>query len=545
MPTAGPIVAGEQVQGEESAVYAPPDPPTPGDEPIEIVDGFIDAMGSYEPEYEVAREYLTSEANASWDPTAGATVYEGAKPAMDEIDEGRVKLTQGVVGTLGKDGAYTARPAESRTIEIQLQQVDGEWRVSTPPDGVLISDLNFRRVYRAYDLYFYDPTLQVLVPDPVYIPRAARAPATQLARSLLEGPTDRLAPAVKTAFPPGATLGVDSVPVNRGTATVELGPEARTTSPEERAAMAAQLAWTLTGVTGVERVEITAGDTPLTSGDWGTVSEDDYRDLDPSVTQAGLPVYAMSADGAVQLDGADWVPLAGPLGAATDLRAIAVDPAGEHAVVVDDAGTTLSLVVLDGRAEPVPLLTGVDLTSLSWDRRDTVWALGLDDSGQRLPIASVGGTEVPVSVAELGKQSVQQLVPSPDGTRVAVVIGDRAYIGLVIRDADASSPVQITERQLLPTPGDVIDVAWRSAREIAVLVEEETEAGVEQQIWEVPLNGTPPMSRGAVAGAVSIAGMPENPLVVATAEGTLMRQDAGVRWVEFGQGLSAPAYPQR
>ena len=480
MPTSGPIVGDDrQVQGEAPAVYAPPDPPTSGDSEMAIVDGFIDAMGSYEPNYDVARLFLTPEAGASWDPTAGATVYEGAKPAMSRLGDGRVQLTPTVVGTLGADGAFTQRSTESRTFEMQLQQVDGEWRISTPPDGLLISDLNFRRVFRPYDIYFFDPTRQVLVPDPVYIPRATRAPATAVARSLLRGPTEWLAPAVWTAFPEGARLGVDSVPVDDGTATVELGPQARETSPEERAYMAAQLTWTLTRVDGVEQVEITAGDTPLTSGDSSSASVDDHRDVDPSVTQSELPVYAVSPEGAVRVDGADEVPLAGPLGSSTDIRELAVDPSGDRGAVVNSAGTTLSVVELNGRSDPVPMLEGVDLTSPVWDRRDTVWALDLDDAGRRVPVATVGGAAVTVSVAELGNQSVDRLEPSPDGMRVAVVIGERAYVGLIIRDVEASSQLQITDRRLLPIEGDVIDVAWRGPGEVAVLVEEATETGVE------------------------------------------------------------------
>src|SRR5690625_491640 len=129
MPTSGPVVAGRHVQGEDPVVYAPPDPPTPGDDQEGVVDGFIDAMGSYEPNYEVARQFLIPESETSWQPDAGAIVYEGAKPAMTLVNDTTVELTYFRAGTLRADGSYLADTSEEpRTIEINVAQVEGEWR---------------------------------------------------------------------------------------------------------------------------------------------------------------------------------------------------------------------------------------------------------------------------------------------------------------------------------------------------------------------------------------------------------------------------------
>lgn len=549
MPTSGPVLQEGRVEGGNPALYLPPDPPTPGDDQVSIVDGFIDAMGSYEPNYEVARDYLTPEARSSWEPSAGATVYSGNKPAMELLDDERVELTQTVTGTLGADGAYTpVASGQSRTFELRLEQVDGEWRIANPQPGLLISDFNFSAEFRPYDVYYFDPTYSVLVPDPVYVPVGTRSPATVLARALLAGPTEWLAPAVESAFSEGSELGVDAVPVRRGTARVQLSEEAGTAPPEVREQMAAQLAWTLTGVDGVDRVEITAGGTPVTVGDDPEVGINEFGDVDPSVSQGGLPVYAVSPAGVVRVEGAEVVPVPGPLGSEANVRELAVAPDGVEAAVIDAAGATLSAVPLDGGTTSTPLLQGDDLIEPAWDRNGTIWVLGLDDAERRLPRAIVDGKEVAVSVVGLGDRSVYRLEPSPDGARVAVVIGARAYVGLIIRDVDAPSEVQIANLRMLPVSGDAVDVAWRAAGDIAVLTEAGAEPGRDTpapEVFEVPLDGTPSVARGPVEGAESIAGMPRNPLVVATSGGVLLRQDSGVQWVAIEDDLSSPAYPQR
>lgn len=545
MPTSGPVVGieGRQVQGADQPVLVRPDPPNEGDDPVSIVDGFIDAMASYERDYEVAREFLTREAQDTWNPSAGATVYEGNKPVMEEVGESRVRLTHTLTGKLRPDRSFEPK-SSGESLELRLEQVEGEWRIANPPEGLLISDFYFRRGFRAYDVYFFDPSFSVLVPDPIWVPVGMPAPATVLAQSLLAGPTEWLAPAVETAFPPSTTLSVDSVPVKSGLATVELGSEVETASPDDRARMAAQLAWTLAQVEGVEGVEATSSDTPLVSSDTGSVGLDDYRDVDPTVTKADLPVFAVSETGVVTIDGADPVPVPGPVGTDPDIRELAIDASGERAAVVDGTGATVEAVELDGSSEPELLLRGDELTSPAWDRHGTVWALGLDSVGRRVPKANVGDREVTVPVAALGNRSVSRLAPSPDGVRVALVIAGQAWVGLIIREVDARSELQIVGLRPLPVSGDVIDVAWKGAGEVAAMVTEQTEAGPETRVFEVPLDGRPAIARGSVrADAVSLAGVPRNPLVVATSEGVLLRPESGVQWPDIDGGLSAPAYP--
>ena len=39
-------------------------------------------------------------------------------------------------------------------------------------DGLLLTDIDVSRSYRAVNVYFLDPSQQILVPDPVFVPKS-------------------------------------------------------------------------------------------------------------------------------------------------------------------------------------------------------------------------------------------------------------------------------------------------------------------------------------------------------------------------------------
>ena len=84
-----------------------------------------------------------------------------------------------------------------------------------------MSEPIFDSVYRAAPLYFLTPDRGSLVPEVRWFP--ARNTATYAVRELLEGPSPWLRDAVRTGFPEGTRLAVESVPVDSdGTADVDL-----------------------------------------------------------------------------------------------------------------------------------------------------------------------------------------------------------------------------------------------------------------------------------------------------------------------------------
>ena len=69
VPTAGPV---EKVEGQppecQNCINVDVAPPSPGDEPKQIVQGFLRATSNFQPNYAVARQFLTTGAAEKWAP---------------------------------------------------------------------------------------------------------------------------------------------------------------------------------------------------------------------------------------------------------------------------------------------------------------------------------------------------------------------------------------------------------------------------------------------------------------------------------------------
>ena len=87
--------------------------------------------------------------------------------------------TRGVF-TVGGPGVFTR--------EFNLEQVNGEWRISDPPDGLIILEPDFERLYDERDVFFLDPTGQRVVPDPRLLIKGDAQP-TALVQRILDGPS--------------------------------------------------------------------------------------------------------------------------------------------------------------------------------------------------------------------------------------------------------------------------------------------------------------------------------------------------------------------
>ncbi|WP_116947312.1 LpqB family beta-propeller domain-containing protein [Jiangella endophytica] len=559
IPTSGPVIdagaVGPQPDEQGRYIEVIEAPPRPGMTPKEIVDGFIEAMASYQPGYETAQEYLTDEAAASWDPYARVAVHYEAKPVTNQLSDNVVHVETTPRGEIGSDGAFRedVPPSSPPDFDLRLEQVNGEWRIANPPPGILISDFSLEREYQARNVYFFDPGFEVLVPDVVYLPRTANdATATLLARKVLSGPTDWLAPAVATAFRPEAELGLNGVPVRDGVATVELSSDAALAGPEEQERMVAQLAWTLGVLPEVEKVRVLANNVPLLQGDPLSPHDPPLSAYDPSVLQSGTPLYAIGETGVVSVSDGELIPVPGPLGEQADAREVAVNLAGNRGVVISGDHTTVRVASF-GEDEPLDVLfTGVDLTSPAWDRTGLVWAVDHGVDGPGIVVTRPDGQPVAVTAPDLAGRDVERLAVSPDGTRLALVIGGEAMVANVIRDADSDASIRIDQPRPIGPAGVARDVAWSStspswsaADTVVVLLETESNTGdTTVEPYNAALSGQETLPRGGLpAGdAVQVGAAAGLPVVLESGDGVLYVQRSSNAWSEIGPARS-PAYP--
>ena len=138
------------------------------------------------------------------------------------VDDTAMRVDATPAASLRDNGQY--EEPESRTpipLDYRFEQVEGEWRISIAPTGILIDQVSFAQVFREYTLYFFDPTHRYLVPDVRWY--AGRDSAqTSIVQALLAGPAEWLAPGVVSAFPEGVELDPAAVPVAGGVASVSL-----------------------------------------------------------------------------------------------------------------------------------------------------------------------------------------------------------------------------------------------------------------------------------------------------------------------------------
>jgi len=541
IPTSGPIEQGAEVgvEATDQVIRVIARPPLPDMTPTQIVLGFLQASASFEGDHAVARKYLTPAAAATWDPTRLVSVYDGVPTIVPDGVSG-VAMTATRVGSIDEEGRYEVAPPASLIAEdFRMELVDGNWRIETPPAGLLLSRSDVERAFRSFEVYFLDPTFTALVPDPRYFPVDGPTPATALTRALLQGPTEWLAPAVRTGFPDGTTLAVDAVPVVDGIARVDLDPQVRLADESTRRAISAQLTWTLSQAPGVRFLDLNAGGQVLNvSGAVNPQPVDSWEAYDPNAMPGGTSPLAVLGGRVLDLDRSPPLPVPGSAGLGSPpLDGIAVSLLGDRVAGLDgDARLWFGSIAPGARLEPALDEPGQSRPSFGSGQQP--WVVGPDGVLRRVDDEG-RGVVIPVDGLH-PKAELESVSVSRDGTRVALTVrrGPRTFIMLAIvtvREdvARVESPVRVDNR--LTT---VIDVAWADDdRLVAVAVE----GAGNTAIYEIDLTRWQVRSLGAPPGVVRVAAAPGGPILAATSERRIWTYTVGP-WRPGPRG-SSPAYP--
>ena len=543
VPTAGPIKQGEQVgvEPEDQFIRVIAREPRPGMSSSEVVQGFLDASASFDGGHAVARQYLTAEASADWETNSGVTVYDGV-PALSELGSAVVMAVR-EAGTIAENGRYEVKgPAAEFRTTFDLTKVDGEWRIEDLPQGLLLSQSDVDRAFRSFSVYFFNPAFETLVPDPRMVPVIGPGLATTLVRRLVAGPSDWLQPAVRTGFPAGVRLNIDSVPIEAGVARVDLTANAREADDQTRQALSQQIVWTLRQLPDVQAVEITAGGQPLiVPGAPTPQPRDSWPAVDPNGLPTGSAGYAARPEGAVRLIPGGVRPVPGGAGTGDiTLVDIAVANDSQSIAGIDPDGGVWESRMLEGAAAIRIREPGAP-TGLAFDGSSSVWVA---DAEVGLVSVTSDGTSEPITVSGLSRRTeLLAAIPSRDGARAILVIrrGPRTGILLarVIRTAGSSArivvdaPIRIESRLV-----EVVDAAWSGAETVSVLGSES--AGT-LQVFDVDIARGALTTNGAPEAPVSVGAAPGLPTLVGAADGLVYEFTAG-SWAERVRG-SSPTYP--
>ncbi|MBJ7279683.1 MAG: GerMN domain-containing protein [Candidatus Nanopelagicales bacterium] len=508
--------------------------PQTGMTPEEIVSGFLNASASSDSNFKIAREYLIPELRNVWEPTEEIKVYEG-QGRINSLQENTVVFSAPLNSVIDENSRIILSEPDAQLVqEFNLKQIDNEWRIDLKNKGILISRADLNRSFTTFPLWFPDASLQTLVPDNVVLPRATTGNPTRLVQLLLAGPGDYLAGAVVSAFPVGTALALNSVPVSNGLATVSLNETVLTADPYLREVLSSQIVKTLAKIPEIRTVRINVGsqslvvpNTPIrqSTTDWEKFSPDFNREVGALAIEKGKIVNidseSISAVSDDYFNSGTWF-------AAT---------ANRKQNILAAVNINRTKMVVQNSSVDIPRRITVEGSLLRIPRTDifdSVWITGVNQVS-----VVQNNRSLNVSIVGVTKQNVIEVIPSPDGVRVLLIVkttyGTELRLGTIVRE-DLS--IKINNLRKITRDGFAVSQAtWQDETNVLYLdnsVEPAT-------LFTVDSFTGMTKSLYSQSGTTNIASAVKKPLLLSLSDGSLLERVSG-DWVNRGN-LTNASYP--
>lgn len=497
VPDSGPVREGlPNLAQVERGAYLNPQGPISGADQETIVRGFVRAASSHANGYEIARKFLAPTYADLWDPTLGVFVNEGQQQ-YQSTESGLAVLTLHVSATVDAGGTMTPANAEKGTdVQFELTKVNGEWRISSAPNGIILDRSTFSAVWTTRQLYFLSPD-QRLVPEIRWFLRNSAMPS-QIVYALLQGPSALMSGAARSAFPEGTTLSTRDVAIVDNTAVIDFSTEMLDVGDGDMAAITRQLEMSLQGLPGVSRFQIAVHGTVLAGGD-AAISDETPAGEHQSI--------ALMKDGEFGLaTGGSLTSMNGLSDKIVELRpdAVTMSPDLNSAAVLHNDGVALVTkersIGLDIREEQIA--PSIDALGYIWTYSETqpgiIRASTPDVHWTELAIPWLSDVEVAAIRLSTGGNRLGALVHDETGTKF-LVVG-------VVRDSKGL-PVGFTEEASLQfwDSGAPIDFDWISDNRY-VLLSETGLLGNSARVTIGEVSGRFAAESGTVSGGTSVSG---------------------------------------
>ncbi|WP_124054133.1 LpqB family beta-propeller domain-containing protein [Arcanobacterium ihumii] len=539
LPTTGAVHVVEDDVRPDGGIVLNPKGPSADSSPEELVEGFMRAssVGNSD-DFVVARQYLTPEAAARWNPTASVRVFPDSESRkFSRTPTEAVRVSVKALGSLDAEGRYAASPVDSiisNEFTLMLNS-EGQWRIAVLDDGISMPQSLFVSLYVKAPLYFLNLSNTSLVADIRWYPR--QEVIAQLAKGLVKGPSPWLNPAVHSAIPLDLAVENVAVSVEDSVAKIDLSSSVASLSEGQRALIETQFFRTLTSTGLVQQVELTSGGAKLAAGSRLELPAYPYATAPLAALVDGVP--AQIVDGKPKLlSQSDALKSMG----LSDL-AVSYSDQVQQAVALSNSGTQLqSLDFVNNRFTQIT--SGKKLIPPSYDSYSWVWTGESDSAGDFGVYNTTTGANTKMHLPEVANSHIRSVRVSREGSRM-IVVYDREGATLacavsIVRDG-SGTPISLGDSiPIVQRLKDIVDVAWISESKFALIAK-----GVDQSthglyIAEV---GGPSTHVTAIDGATELTGgRGRDSIVLLDQKGTLYEYLSGV-WRVFAQGYKSPALP--
>ena len=554
IPTTGPVgTASAESDGSslvDTFAVAPRGPSQDGGEtPEEILQGFIAAGAGAADDYSVAREFLTDGLADTWTPTERVLIYGADPNIVAAPDDKTYSIQLEVVGALDTRGIRTDKASgTTETLSASMEQVNGQWRISAIPHGIMISEVNFSWLFLSHNLYFYSSNFEFWVPDTRWFVQKSGISAN-VVKAMLEGPAPYLQGAVSSAFPAGTSLARDAVPVVSGVATVDLSAEVLQDSSDlNRQQMALQLEQNLTHLNNVNSVSMTVNQREVDLGKESGALVDAVADPEAGSTQITVFQNELAYFKGVEPQAIEGIPSVAEYGPRDPALSL------DLATIAFLNGDRTSLFLTGPNQEVRKAADGESLTAPSIDPEKWTWTASNTGTAAKILALPPGGEEdqiLTLPVPWLNEADISELRISRDGARALLVTNtagrSHVLVAGVVRDSDGTPKTLTTPLELavtadsgsgVPATLPVDRAKWVSEDAIVVL-----QTSADSQVTPLILRlGADPEPLAGLTGITGLSvGKGEQEIYVQTPAAMYKRM--GNSWYEVGEGLLDPAFP--
>lgn len=458
--------------------------PTPGQEADLLVREFYSAAAIPSSDYSAARSFLSPEAAENWNPEESMRIVDLIELTSQNTQGSNQRtftVRGSVIGSIASGGSYVPENSGYETT-IRMEQVDGEWRITDLPDGVVFERTELRNHYQPLPVYFYRQTGSVLITDRRWLFGSQTSLDAQLITLLLEGPSARIAPATTTVVPEEATfVGVEDGVYNFA--------GMQNMSADDRLRFAAELVWTLSHAGVQEPYSVTADGAPLVEN-LESMTTDDFAEYNPRVASNSVaPLYALNDGNILQVSGNAAEPLEGPLGDSGNIESADISANGVVAAVRRE-GDESQLIFGEVEGQPEEALQAETISRPTFENAgQAAWAVVEGDEIMRLVRSPQTGevTTTRVDKSELddidGEISVIRL--SNSGAQAAMIIGGEVYIGVVERQRSGDFRLTNVYNPASELGGTALSLDWQADGSLVVGTSTQ-----ETPVWRVEQDGS-------------------------------------------------------